>query len=334
MKTEYTFDSSELESSLKECGKKGITELVVHDPEIAGNKSRLLHFLKAVEKDAPELFVSIKVNPALIDSEVCSQASRVNCSLEIPASSDVKKNRDGAELLVFDKKFYAKKCSLLNNAGLVFGMELFYADNSRDTLKSFKERVDFICAQYPNHIDFPQTENAEENSSAKVTGVFSGNDIRYARDIAFACRTFYSAGRAVAWFNSVLKPLRLPASQFFADFAEWQRVNNCDYRSGFVPENEPHSEIEKMQLLFLSMKYEEKKASDVFPVVKDIVLLNGALSRVVAEGIESVIETQYHPDDLLGPESFDLEAFSNDVCMEHSSVRVFLNDGDVDYKVL
>ena len=60
MKTEYTFDSSELESSLKECGKKGITELVVHDPEIAGNKSRLLHFLKAVEKDAPELFVSIK----------------------------------------------------------------------------------------------------------------------------------------------------------------------------------------------------------------------------------------------------------------------------------
>ncbi|MCI5644194.1 MAG: hypothetical protein MR305_00550, partial [Treponema porcinum] len=192
----------------------------------------------------------------------------------------------------------------------------------------------FICAQYPNHIDFPQTENAEENSSAKVTGVFSGNDIRYARDIAFACRTFYSAGRAVAWFNSVLKPLRLPASQFFADFAEWQRVNNCDYRSGFVPENEPHSEIEKMQLLFLSMKYEEKKASDVFPVVKDIVLLNGALSRVVAEGIESVIETQYHPDDLLGPESFDLEAFSNDVCMEHCSVRVFLNDGDVDYKVL
>ena len=82
MKTEYTFDSSELESSLKECGKKGITELVVHDPEIAGNKSRLLHFLKAVEKDSPELFVSIKVNPALIDSEVCSQASRVNCSLK------------------------------------------------------------------------------------------------------------------------------------------------------------------------------------------------------------------------------------------------------------
>ena len=60
MKTEYTFDSSELESSLKECGKKGITELVVHDPEIAGNKSRLLHFFKVVEKDAPESLPRIR----------------------------------------------------------------------------------------------------------------------------------------------------------------------------------------------------------------------------------------------------------------------------------
>lgn len=333
MSTEYTFNADELESSLKECGKKGITELAVHDLQLAKDKARLLKFLSAAEKDAPTLFISLKVLPAVIDAELCRKASGVSCSLEIPCTAEMRKSSGGSELLVFDKKFYAKKCALLNDAGLVFGLELFYADNAFDTLKSFKERIDFVCAQYPNHIDFPQTESGAEGS-AKATGVFSGADIRFARDIAFACRTFYSAGRAVTWFNAVLKPLRLSPAQFFADFAEWQRVNNCDYKSGFVPESAPHEEIEKMQLLFLSLKYEEKKLSSVFPVVEDVVRLNGAVSRVVAEGMQSVIETRYHPDDLFGPESFDLEAFAENVCMEECSVTVFLKDGDVDYTVL
>lgn len=333
MRTEYTFDADELESSLKECARNGITELAVHDASLAGNKARLLHFFSAAEKDAPELFISIRVLPSAVDSDVCRKASAVSCSLEIPCTADVRKNRDGSGLLVFDKKFYAKKCALLNGAGLVFGLELFYADNAFDTLKSFRERIDFVCAQYPNHIDFPQTESGAADA-AKATGVFSGADIRLARDSAFACRTFYSAGRAVAWFNAVLKPLRLSPAQFFADFAEWQHVNNCDYKSGFVPEGAPHEEIEKMQLLFLSLKYEEKQLPSVLPVAEDIVRLNGAVSRAVAEGMESVVGTRYHPDDLFGPESLDLESFAENVCMEECSVSVFLKDGDVDYIVL
>ena len=248
------------------------------------------------------------------------------CSFDIPLECSQK----GGHLL-FDKKFYANKARLLNDAGLVFGFQLTYAATPGDSLKLFMERLDFAVQQYPNHIDFPQTENDEYE--AKVSGTFSAADIRYCRDTAFACRTFYTAGRAVPWFLSILKPLRIYPSRFFSDFAEWQRVNNCSYKSGFVPEAENHKSIEKMQLLFLDEKYEEKGCHELITLMHDIVSVNGAMARLAGEGEEFEMETSYHPDELLGPESADLKAFTENVCMEHCNITVFSNGEYPDYKV-
>ena len=348
MKKEYAFSSDELESSLKTFSSKGIYELFVNDEALANDKRRLLHFLTAVKSDAGDIFLSIKVNSSVIDNEVCKKCAEVNCSLEIPfvvkkndekktekaAGKESKANNKGGDAFLFDKKLLAKKCAVLNEEGLVFGFQIFYADFEGDTLKAFCDRLDFALSQFPNHIDFPQTEDVSFASNARASGVFSGGDIRFARNIAFACRTFYSSGRAVPWFNAVLRPLRIKPSKFFADFAEWQRVNNCDFKSGFSPEDAKHREIEKMQLLFLQMKYEEKGVSALLPVVKDIVRINGALSRLVFEGEESEIALQYSPDDLFGPECMDIERFANTVCMESSRVRIFDNGCEPDYEIV
>ena len=212
-----------------------------------------------------------------------------------------------------------------------------------DNLKAFLERLDFAVAQYPNHLDFPQTQkiipenydNADYSDiEPKTTGIFSAKEIRYARDVSFACSTFYTLGRAVPWFLTVLKPLRIYPSAFFADFAEWQRCNNCDYKSGFEPENESHKSLEKMQLLFLEEKYEEKGCHEYFTAVKDFVVLNGAMSRLVAEGEESVVETSYNPDDIFSPEACDLQSFCENVCMENCRVRIFATDDGPDYEIL
>ena len=370
MEKQFSFTSEELEKQLKKCRENGITELTVHDTVISRDKPRLLSFLKAVQRDAPDVFVSIKILPSIIDMEVVRALCNIRCSIEM----DFELTSRG-----FDKKLYAKKCALLNQTGLVFGVNLYYACPAvgtagvaaggvpsknktvfsgasagnagfADSLKAFRERLDFTIAQYPNHIDFPQLEadagadggNSAGGTQSKclfdfspvVSGTFSAQDIRFARDMAFACRTFYSAGRAVGWFNSVLAALRIQASAFFADFAEWQRVNNCDFKSGYIPEEEAHINIEKMQVLFLDMKLEEKHKGQLLSAVNDIVKLNGAFSRLVSEGEESTIETDYNPDDLLSPESMDIVSFANDVCMEHSTVQIFLNaDGDPDYKI-
>ena len=186
--------------------------------------------------------------------------------------------------------------------------------------------------QYPNHIEFPQIMNSDLEPP-KVTGTFSAQDIRWCRDTAFACRTFYTAGRAVPWFLSILKPLRIYPSRFFSDFAEWQRVNNCSYKSGFNPEGEKHTAIEKMQLLFLDEKYEEKHCHNLITLMNDIVKINGAMSRLAGEGEEAVITTSYNPDDLLSEEACDLTSFAENVCMEECKVRIFSNGEYPDYEI-
>lgn len=332
METEFNLKTGELESKLAECVKQGMNEFVLHDTQVASDKNRLLKFLKTVEKEAPELFVTFLVDPSILDMDLCHQCLRLNCSLEIPFRVVPAKGGNG---VFFDKKFYAKRSVMLNNSGLVFGVQLFYADQKGDSLKSFKDRLDFTVEQYPNHIEFPQTENSELSQTAHVGQTFSAEDIRQARNIAFACRTFYSAGRSVPWFNSILSALRITPSAFFSDFAEWQRCNNCDFNSGFVPENASHHEIEKMQLLFLQQKFEEKKKTHMFTAANDIVCMNGALSRLVSDGTECVLETDYNPEEIFGPEAMDLNAFVNDLCMEHCTVKVFLNeDGEPDFKIL
>ena len=326
MAKEYKFKAEELESQITTLTQKGITELSVTDEKVARDKNKLLRLMKLVAQHAPDVFVSFLTEASVIDREVIAAASNLFCAFDIPLECSQK----GGHLL-FDKKFYANKARLLNEAGLVFGFQLSYATVPGDSQKLFMERLDFAVQQYPNHIDFPQTEN--EEIEAKVSGTFSAQDIRYCRDTAFACRTFYTAGRAVPWFLSVLKPLRIYPSRFFSDFAEWQRVNNCSYKSGFVPEGENHKSIEKMQLLFLDEKYEEKRCHSLISLVHDLVKINGAMSRLAGEGEESTITTAYNPDDLLSEEAYDLTAFAENVCMEECKVKIFSNGEYPDYEI-
>lgn len=332
MNKQYKFSAQELENQISHLSEKGITELSVNDSGIACDKKKILRLINKIAAEAPDVFISILINASVIDKEIAAAASQIFCSFDIPLECTEK----GGKLL-FDKKFYSNKARILNEYGLVFGFHITYATKNGDSLKQFLDRLDFALQQYPNHIEFPQTEKLEDKIlelEPKITGTFSAQDIRYCRDLAFACRTFYTNGRAVPWFLSVLKPLRIYSSRFFADFAEWQRCNNCDFKSGFLPEKENHKSIEKMQLLFLEEKYEEKNCRNLLPLVKDVVCINGAMSRLAGENEESVIETAYNPDDLFSEEMLDLISFSENVCMEHCKVKLFAGEEGPDYILL
>ena len=194
MAKEFFVKTSEIESQIKTLNEKGITEFCIHDSEIAKNKAKVLNILKLFLQNAPDVFVSFLIDASILDKEIINFASRLFVSFEIPLNCTQKGDK-----LLFDKKFYANKAKLLNDSGLIFGFSLTYALFAGDSLKNYLERLDFAVQQYPNHIDFPQTElNLEDETFVpKVSGFFSAKDIRRARDISFACRTFYSSGRAV-----------------------------------------------------------------------------------------------------------------------------------------
>ena len=88
-----------------------------------------------------------------------------------------------------------------------------------------------------------------------------------------------------------------------------------------------------MQLLFLEEKYEEKHQHSLIPLVRDVIVLNGAMSRLAGENEESVVKLSYNPDDLFSPEIYELESFMENVCMEHCKIKVFAGGEGPDFIV-
>ena len=95
-----------------------------------------------------------------------------------------------------------------------------------------------------------------------------------------------------------------------------------------------HKEIEKMQLIFLSEKFEEKHKQALFPVVKDIVRLNGALSRLSGEGEGCELELSYNPDDLFSPEACNIQSFADNVLLEPCRIKIFEGSDGPDFKII
>ncbi len=305
---------------------EGISEFVIHDKKFSCDKNMIIKFLEAVKKYNSGLFVSLPIQAALLDNQILSLLSELYSSIDIPLVG-VEKNGS----LLFDKKLYSSKARLLNDRGIVFGFDAQWGKQKGDTFKAFRDRLDFAVSLYPNHIDFIQFNEEKDPPS---TAVYSSKDLDFSHGIAFACRTFYTCGRAVPWMNIVLKALKISPSTFFADFEEWQQCNSSSLESGFVPETESHEQIEKMQLLFLREKFEEKHKENLFPAIEDLVRLNGAFSRLAQEGQECVIETFYNPDDLLSPYSFDIASFVENCPMENCQVKIFAGPDAPDYKIL
>lgn len=333
-KTEYNFSHENLEQELKSISQKKITELCVHDEKIASDKKFLIRFLQCAIKNIPDVYFNIKVYPNIIDNEVINLFSRFYCSIEIPFTESknqiAEKNK---KVFLLDKKLYSKKADLLNYAGLVFGFDMDFALCFGDSFKMFRDRIDFAVTLYPNHINFPQMDNSFIKKE-KCTGTYSSQDINFSKNIAIAIKIFYTKGRAVPWFNLVLKPLKIAPSKFFSDFAEWLSCNNINLNDFENIEKLSHKEIEKMQLLFLEMKFEEKQKEHLYVIVKDIVILYGAFSRVDFEGEESILNLSFNPDDLLSPASLNLSSFSDNVCMEECKIKVFAGEESPEYKFL
>ena len=324
MQSEYNFDLSNIDSELASFAKRGITEFALHDRRFSSDKKELAGFLKKAARLAPDVYYSIPAKAEIIDSEIVGLLQNLFCSLDVIMRGEAGKK------FFLDKKLFSKKAALLNNAGIVFGFLMDYALSEGDSIKGFRDRIDFALPLYPNHIDFEQLFS--DKKEAKSTAVFSSQDITWARDVAVAINVFYSEGRAVPWFNSVLKPLKIAPSKFFSDFAEWQRCNNCGYESRKKILDANHKEIEKMQVVFLEEKYSEKRLERLLPVVVDIVRINGAFSRLEGEGEETELKLNFNPDDLMSPAAFDIAAFEENVCMEDCRVKICVANGEPDYK--
>ena len=344
--TPIEVESGKLQESLPRLYESGVTEFYIHDRALASDRKALLSLLDLVAEKCPDMFLSIPVNVRLIDMPLLDRLADLFVSIEIPLEGE----RKGG-ILSLDKKSYKNKANLLNGSGLVFGFSMGWGLQEGDSFRAFRDRLDFAVSLYPNHIDFPQFEQGGPTGGTsggttgiatggptgvapRPTGTYSSKDLDFSRSMAFACRTFYTAGRAVPWFNQIVSALKIVPSTLFADADEWQQCNNCSYYTEFVPEDVEHKEIERMQLAFLREKFEEKHKGHLWAAAEDLIKLNGAFSRVVEEAETCTLELSYSPDDLLSPDAGDLARFCDTVTEEPCTVKVFEGRGGPDYKIV
>ena len=100
MNEEYNFSAAEFESQIPTFKSKGITEFSIHDSAVANDKQKILKIIRLIEKNVPDVFVSILINASCLDREIISAAQNIFCSFDIPLECTDK----GGKLL-FDKKF-------------------------------------------------------------------------------------------------------------------------------------------------------------------------------------------------------------------------------------
>ena len=340
-KVEY-FSFDRIKEELDLFVKNDIKQIFVLDPTYNVDKNRAIKLLDYIRKKANKIFFHFECRAEFISDELAKAFSKINCSLQIglqSASEEVLKtvNRN------FNKKDFIKKISILNNYGIIFGFDLIYG-LPKDNYEGFKNSIDFAISLYPNHVELfclsvlPGTALYDDAAKLNLiyqttppyhviqSDTFSKSDLEKSKKISYACNLFYSQGRAVSWFNSLLHLIKMKPSFFFEEFYKF-----LEFKNKVDTEVCNHKEIELLQIAFVNDLLNKKNLSKYFTLVKNIIELNGALSRSYADGESSELSLSYHPDDLMCEYAQDIkfflsnaQKFSCKILVKNNSIK-FIN---------
>jgi len=322
---------SRLEAELDRMVALGAEQAFVLDPTFDADKERARAVLDLIARRAPGIHWKFEVRAELLDRDLVRRFAKLDCSLQIGLQSASDEVCEAVHRPL-DRKAFTRGIALLNEAGIVFGIDLIYG-LPRDDLAGFSRSLDFALGLQPNHLDvfplsvLPGTVLAEEAGGyglvydtepphALVSSPgFPRDAFARAARLARACDLFYSRGRAVSWFLQSLRPLGARPSAFlgrFGAFLEEAAAESGKAAPSAAAGNGQLSQrdIEGLQLAFLEAEYRAKGLEELLPALCDIVSFNGAWGRALAEGETSRLRLSYDPDEVLGPGALDLASFA------------------------
>jgi radical SAM superfamily enzyme YgiQ (UPF0313 family) len=244
------FPMERLEKEIELFAKKNISQVFVLDPTYNASKERAIKMLKIIEKKAPGMFFYFEARAEFIDRELARAFAQIPCCLQIglqSANPEVLKNVHRT----LDKKKFEKNIGFLNEEGVTFGFDLIYGLPG-DNFAGFCQSIDFALGLYPNNLELfclSVLPGTDLHDAAKGFGLewesqppyhvlrtpqFGEKDLAKAEKLSLATNLFYTKGRAVAWFNSVLYVLKERPSEFLKSFVEFLNLG-ADLSSTAVP---------------------------------------------------------------------------------------------------
>ncbi|WP_129125246.1 B12-binding domain-containing radical SAM protein [Geomonas oryzae] len=272
------FSMERVEAELRLFARLKVPQVFVLDSTFNKVPKRAKEILRLIRKVAPDIHFHFEVRSEFIDAEMAGLFASITCSLQIglqSADADVLRGVGRG----FDRDDFVNRVFLLNQSGAIFGFDLIFGLPG-DTPELFRASLDFALSLYPNHLDiFPLAvlPGTRLYGKADTLGLrhldappytvlstpgFTTQDLHEAGRLAAACDLFYSRGKAVAWFNSVVAALRLTPSAFLAEFAAFM---------GEAAEAEiPEEAVWAMQRAFLERIFHERKKTKLLPLALDL----------------------------------------------------------------
>jgi radical SAM superfamily enzyme YgiQ (UPF0313 family) len=262
------FSMARVRAELDWFARHEVEQVFVIDSTFNQDMKRAKEILRLIKRAAPHIHFHFEVRCEFIDAEMARLFAQITCSLQIGLQSahpDVlRKVRR-----VFQPDEFSRKIALLNEAGAIFGFDLIYGLPG-DTLEGFRASLDFALGLYPNHLDIfplavlpgtPLADGAAANGMRWLekppytlhgSPTYPASAMEEAASLASACDIFYSRGKAVAWFNSIITPLELAPAAFLREFQGWL----TEAKGGAMAETElSDQEIWQAQRDFIGYKY-------------------------------------------------------------------------------
>lgn len=343
-KTVRLFPMERIKAELDLFARKKVPQVFVLDPTYNVNKKRAVELLRLIASRTPDTFYYFEARAEFIDRELAREFTRIPCALQIGLQSA---NEEVLKLVnrPWDKKKFIRGIGILNEEGVTFGLDLIYGLPG-ESFGSFREGVDFAVSMLPNNLEIfnlsvlPGTELADRADGLGLeyekeppyhvlkTKLLTSEDMERARKLAAACSYFYNSGRAVTWFGSVCRVLKIKSSKFFELFYQTNSKvceDNCSCECN-------HIEIEKVQLDFLKGLFTERNMVKYIRLVEDIVRFYGAISRTTDTGIGETLSLNYNAEYLASDYASDIRWFYENVKPQKCKIQTFMNNGSADFR--
>ncbi len=342
-KTVRMFPMERIKAELDLFAKKKVPQVFVLDPTYNVNKKRAVELLRMIASKTPETFYYFEARAEFIDRELAREFTRIPCALQIGLQSA---NEEVLKLVnrPWDKKKFLKGISILNEEGVTFGLDLIFGLPG-ENFGSFRDGMDFALSLYPNNLEvfclsvLPGTDLFDRAKSLGLVWEdkppyhvlknkeFSAEDMKKAEKLASACSLFYNEGRAVPWFNSVCRVLKIKGTKLLELFYE-KKLAGKEIAGACCQ----HSEIEKLQLDFLKSLFAERKLDRYYRAAEDIVKFYGAISRTTDTGKPETLQLNYNAEYVASDYASDIRYFVENLRPQNCRIQTFKNHGEVDFK--
>lgn len=293
-----------------------VSHVFVLDPTFNMERRRTREMLSLLKKRAPaQMHFTFEVRAELLDEESARLFGSFHCSLQIGLQSSNKRVLKAIGR-PFNPELFYRKISLLNEFGVVFGLDLIIGLPG-DTEKTFRASLDFAISCRPSNLDIfvlailPGTQLAldaeelglryqsESPYLLQKSPTMSEDAIGRAVRLKEACDQLYTRGRAVMWFHAACNALSCTPStllSLFADFTEHYSVDDQE-------------DIYSLQDRFIRHQFTAASRTHLLPAMLSYMELHQGISYLQDTGENPEVSLFYPPDALAQLDTLPVQAF-------------------------